>query len=280
VFSIRDNLDTTKVLQLQLSGLTTATTRTLTVPDADDTIVVLAASQTLTNKTLTSPTIRLLAGTDAIKVPVGTTAQRPGSPNAGDVRYNSDDSKLEYYNGSWTQPGAGTVTSITAGTALSGGTITTSGTIALDINGLTGMTDGAAASDYLVMYDTSGAVTRKVLPNHLATTGYSNQQYFAEATLTDQATIAWDVSTSQVAKVTLGGNRTMGAPTNLKAGGTYVLRVIQDGTGSRTITWNAVFKWPAATAPTLTTTASAVDIFTFVSDGTNLYMIGKALNVS
>ena len=89
-------------------------------------------------------------------------------------------------------------------------------------------------------------------------------------TLTDGVTISWDVSLGQVATVTLGGNRTVAAPTNLKIG-TYILHVIQDATGSRTLTWNAVFKWPAGVAPTLTTTANARDVFSFISDGTNLY---------
>lgn len=53
--------------------------------------------------------------------------------------------------------------------------------------------------------------------------------------------------------------------------GTYILHVIQDGAGSRTLTWNSVFKWPAGVAPTLTTTASRRDMFSFVSDGTNMY---------
>lgn len=57
LFTLEDNSDTTKKLQFQLSGITTGTTRTLTVPDASDTVVGLAATQTLTNKTLTSPTI-------------------------------------------------------------------------------------------------------------------------------------------------------------------------------------------------------------------------------
>lgn len=55
--SIVDNADNTKVLQLQLSGITTATTRTLIVPDASDTLALLAATQTFTNKSLTGPTI-------------------------------------------------------------------------------------------------------------------------------------------------------------------------------------------------------------------------------
>lgn len=56
-WSIRDNGDTTKVMQFQVSGVTTGTTRTLTVPDASTTIVGTDATQTLTNKTLTTPTI-------------------------------------------------------------------------------------------------------------------------------------------------------------------------------------------------------------------------------
>jgi len=89
-------------------------------------------------------------------------------------------------------------------------------------------------------------------------------------TLSDGATISWDVSSGRVATVTLGGSRTMAAPTNLKVG-TYILKVIQDGVGSHTLTWNSVFKWTAGVAPTLSTAASSVDIFSFFSDGTNLY---------
>jgi hypothetical protein len=71
-FILQDNLDNTKQLQFQLSGITTATTRTLTVPDVSDTLVTLAATQTLTNKTLTSPVIS--GGTIDNSVIGGTTA--------------------------------------------------------------------------------------------------------------------------------------------------------------------------------------------------------------
>jgi hypothetical protein len=102
-------------------------------------------------------------------------------------------------------------------------------------------------------------------------TGTINMQAaIANYTLTDGANIDWNLNTGQVATVTLGGNRTMNAPSNLRVG-TFILHVIQDATGSRTLTWNAVFKWPAAVAPTLTTTGSRRDIISFVCDGTNLY---------
>lgn len=57
LFTLQDDSDTTKQAQFQLSGITTATTRTYTLPNISDTLVALTATQTLTNKTLTSPVI-------------------------------------------------------------------------------------------------------------------------------------------------------------------------------------------------------------------------------
>lgn len=92
-----------------------------------------------------------------------------------------------------------------------------------------------------------------------------------EQTLTDGATINWDISLGQSAIVTLGGNRTIANPTNTVNGGFYVLQVIQDGTGSRTLSWGANFIWPSGTAPTLTTTAGKRDFFGFICSNGKLY---------
>jgi hypothetical protein len=108
---------------------------------------------------------------------------------------------------------------------------------------------------------------------------FAKKGYFAEQTLTDGATIDWNLSTQQVAKVTLAGNRTLNAPTNQQAGAFYSLTIIQDGTGSRTLTFNSAYKFSAATAPTLTATASAKDMIIFKSDGTNLLEVGRSLNI-
>lgn len=108
-------------------------------------------------------------------------------------------------------------------------------------------------------------------------TGKFTYGYSPTLTLTDGATISWDTSTGQVATVTLGGNRTMAAPTNLQNGAFYGLAVYQDATGSRTLTWNSVFKFIGGTAPTLSTAANAKDFLVFRSDGTNLYEQGRAL---
>jgi hypothetical protein len=117
-------------------------------------------------------------------------------------------------------------------------------------------------------------------PNGTGKILFDNVAYSPTGTLTDGATINWDTSAIQVAQVTLGGNRTFAAPTNLIDGAFYALVIIQDGTGSRTATFNSVFKFAAATAPTLTTTANARDILVFQSNGTNLYESGRSLNLT
>lgn len=90
-------------------------------------------------------------------------------------------------------------------------------------------------------------------------------------TVTDGATLTLDCSLGNSFVVTLGGNRTVAAPTNPRDGQTIVFKIIQDGTGSRTLTWNATFNWPGGTAPTLSTAASSVDIVSAWYDGTSWY---------
>ena len=80
-------------------------------------------------------------------------------------------------------------------------------------------------------------------------------------TLTDAASVATDLNTGNVFYVTLAGNRTLAAPTetttNIGAVGQIFIQ--QDGTGSRTLSYNTVFQFPGASVPTLSTSANAVD---------------------
>jgi len=101
--------------------------------------------------------------------------------------------------------------------------------------------------------------------------------YIAEVALTDAATITWNAATQPVAKVTLGASRTMGLPANPVSGQFISLLIIQDGTGSRTITWNAAYEFAADTAPTLTATANLGDLFTFRYNGAKWLEVGRNL---
>tara|TARA_Y100000034_G_scaffold102682_1_gene127712 strand:- start:303 stop:734 length:432 start_codon:yes stop_codon:yes gene_type:complete len=98
---------------------------------------------------------------------------------------------------------------------------------------------------------------------------------YAEATLTDESTISWDASTSDVAKVTLGGNRTLGAASSGTTGQFVSLLIIQDGTGGRTLSWNAIYEFKDDTAPTLTTTADKGDMFVFRYNGSKYLEVGR-----
>lgn len=92
---------------------------------------------------------------------------------------------------------------------------------------------------------------------------FSAAQRGAVSALTDGATITPDFAVANNFSVTLGGNRTLANPSNLTAGQSGVIVITQDGTGSRTLAYGSYFKFPAGTAPTLTTTASAVDVLAY-----------------
>jgi len=104
---------------------------------------------------------------------------------------------------------------------------------------------------------------------------YSTMQYFDMSTLNQTSdssgVVEWSLLTQQVAEITLTANTTLQNPTQQQAGATYVLIVKQDGTGNRTLSYGSEYKFPAGTAPTLSTGANDVDVLCFVSDGTNLY---------
>lgn len=80
-------------------------------------------------------------------------------------------------------------------------------------------------------------------------------------TLTDAASIAVNFDSSNVFLVTLAGNRVLEAPTNTTTniGAVGHIYLQQDGTGSRTLSYNTVYQFPNASVPTLSTSANAVD---------------------
>jgi len=105
-----------------------------------------------------------------------------------------------------------------------------------------------------------------IAPNVLAFNALSAGMWFA---LSDGATITPDTLNGDFQYVTLGGNRTLAAilnpPTAASLKSNRILfRIRQDATGSRTITWNAIYRFPNGITPILTTTAAKSDYFSFL----------------
>ena len=144
------------------------------------------------------------------------------------------------------------------------------------------ITAGVQDKDIIFKGDDGGsAVTSLTLDmSNSGAAVFSAAAYNAEATLTDASTISWNAITQPVAKVTLGGNRTLGAASGGVAGAFVSLLIIQDGTGSRTVSFNAAYEFAADTAPTLTTTASKGDLFVFRYNGSKWLEVGRNLNLT
>jgi len=145
--------------------------------------------------------------------------------------------------------------------------------------------DSAAASQGRIIYENSGDTmnfrTAGVERFHVNST----EAKFVVETLHDGASIGHTLQTGtgdgtttidwgagNVYKHQFGAFNetfTFTAPTNP---GTFILILVQDSVGSRTVTWPASVDWPSNTAPTLTTTATTgTDIIHFIYDGTNYY---------
>jgi hypothetical protein len=143
---------------------------------------------------------------------------------------------------------------------------------------ITGITDlavadgGTGASSF-----TSGALLKGAGTSAITTAtagtdypGLATAQSFTAAqrgaisTLTDGATITPDFALANNFSVTLGGNRTLANPSNLTAGQSGSIFIVQDGTGSRTLAYGTQYDFIGGTAPTLTTTASAIDRIDYV----------------
>ena len=97
--------------------------------------------------------------------------------------------------------------------------------------------------------------------------------------LSDGATITPNFATANNFSVTLGGNRTLANPSNLTAGQSGAIAISQDGTGSRTLAFGSYWKFAGGTAPTLTTTASKVDVLVYYVESSTRISAQVLLNM-
>ena len=98
--------------------------------------------------------------------------------------------------------------------------------------------------------------------------------------LTSATTVTPDMADSNHFSCTMAHNITFANPSNLTAGQTGSIFLTQDGTGSRTASWGTYWDWAAGTAPTLTTTAAAVDRIDYVVRSATSINAVATLNLS
>jgi len=169
---------------------------------------------------------------------------------------------------------AGTITAALTGTASSATALATARTIqGVSFDGTANITVATAGSGISVtgtaiantgvlsVNGNAGAITNIAATN--AVQSFTVAQRGTITALTDGATITPDFAAANNFSVTLGGSRTLANPTNLTAGQSGTIVITQDGTGSRTLAYGSYFKFAGGTAPTLTTTAAAVDVIAY-----------------
>lgn len=166
------------------------------------------------------------------------------------------------------------------------GTATVSGsTITISV-GSTGYSGSGTVSDWVIVSTWFATMLSGVAADLRLGTSYiagmspgAIYDALAEVSLTDAATIAVDMSTFVNATVTLGGNRTLGNPTNPKPGQTGRISVIQDGTGNRTLAMGSNWKRSGG-APTFSTAAGAIDIIEYDVRNSSYILYDVILNPS
>ena len=252
--------------------------RTITIPDVSGTVVTTGDTGTVTSAmildgTIANADISATAEIAVNKLANGTARQLLQTDAGGTgVEFTSNVDV----------PGTLDVTGVATFDSTS--TFTGNATFNGDI-----VFEGSTADDFETTLTVTDPTADRTITLPDATTtvaGLAVAQSFTKAqrgtpvVLQDQATVAVDLSLGNNFTLTLAGNRTLGAPTNVTAGQSGVIVVTQDGTGSRTLAYNSVYKFAGGTAPTLTTTASAVDVLAYYVESATRITVTPLLNVS
>lgn len=175
------------------------------------------------NPTISLANNAVLPGTESVTVPIGATGSRPVSAVNGMLRYNTTSAVFEgYANGAWGSITTGTgVTSIATGTGLTGGPITSTGTISIDVTGVTAATYGSSLVVPVIAVNAQGQITSATnttinavtLTTGTISTTPSNSTDIANKSYVDTVAQGLDTKASVVAgttvNITLSGTQTI-----------------------------------------------------------------------
>ena len=218
------------------------------------------------------------AGTDYLAPPSGTAILKA---NSGGALANAT-AGTDYVapGGALGTPSSGTLTNCTFPTLnqnTTGTAANVTGTVAVANGGTNASSAGITAFNNITGYTASGATGTTSTNIVFSTsptittptiTGYTET---APTAANSGTATTIGITAGTVLRYTMTGNCTFTMPSATTAGQSFIVILTQDGTGGRTAVFTSV-KWPAGSAPTITTTATTGrDIITFVSDGTNWY---------
>ena len=142
----------------------------------------------------------------------------------------------------------------------------------LNTSGFNALTTTQADAKYVALTGTQTVTGAKTFTSAVTMTGnatftgsvqVSTAVNVNTVTLTDAASIVPSFDSGNTFVVTLGGNRTLAAPTSAGIGQSGSIRVIQDATGGRTLSYNSAYQFVSGSAPTMDTSAGAQSILVF-----------------
>lgn len=168
--------------------------------------------------------------------------------------------------------GAATAVSISTGAFSIGNISFTGNTVAsTNTNGNIVITpDGTGTVDISKANITGGAVAGVSFSGITSAAFTGNAQTTTSTIVSSAGAVTINCTSSNVFSLTLNENTTL-TVINPQQGQTINLRIVQDGTGGRTLAWPAGFKWPGGTAPSISSGANEVDLFTATYIGSDWY---------